>query len=72
MENRTQKFSSILLLFFQRFDHDAALKLERKMSHFNIAFDRYASISTVMHHILVISVLDKPPSTLTADVFYER
>jgi len=29
--------------------------LERKMSHLNIAFDRYASIGTVMHYILVIS-----------------
>jgi len=26
------------------------------MSHLNIAFDRYASISTVMHYILVISI----------------
>jgi len=25
------------------------------MSHLNIAFDRYASIGTVMHYILVIS-----------------
>jgi len=28
------------------------------MAHLNIAFDRYASIGTVMHYILVISVLD--------------
>jgi len=55
MENRTQKFCSILLLFFQRFDHRAALKIERKMPHLNIAFDRYASIGTVMHYILVRS-----------------
>jgi len=48
MENRTQKFYSIPLLF-QRFDHGAALKIERIMSHLNIAFDRYASIDTVMH-----------------------
>jgi len=26
------------------------------MSHLNIAFDRYASIDTVMHYILVISL----------------
>jgi len=58
MENRTQKFCSILLLIFQRFDHGAALKIELKMSHLNIAFDRYASIGTVMHYILVISLLD--------------
>jgi len=41
--------------FFQRFDHGAALKTERKMSYLNIAFDRYASVDTVMHYILVIS-----------------
>jgi len=29
---------------------------ERKMSHLNIAFDRYASTGTIMHYILVISV----------------
>jgi len=29
----------------------------RKMSHLNIAFDRYASIGTVMYYMLVISVL---------------
>jgi len=50
MENRTQKFCSIPFFFFQRFDHGAALKIE------GIAFDRYASIRNVMHHILVISV----------------
>jgi len=54
-ENRTQKFCSIPLLFFQRFDHGAAQKIEHKMSHLNIAFDRYASIGTIMHYILVIS-----------------
>jgi len=43
--------------FFQHFDHDAALKIERKMSHLNIAFDRHASVGTVMHYILVISEL---------------
>jgi len=26
------------------------------MSHLNIAFDRYASIGSVMHYILVISI----------------
>jgi len=56
MENRTQKFCNIPLFFFQRFDHGAALKIERKMSLLIIAFDRYASIGTVMHYILVISV----------------
>jgi len=57
MENRTQKFCSNPLLLFQRLDHShgAALKIERKISHLNIAFDRYASIDTVMHYILVIS-----------------
>jgi len=38
-------------------NYSAALKIERKMSHLNVAFDRYASIGTVMHYILVISVL---------------
>jgi len=42
--------------FFQRFDHGIALKRERKMSYLNIAFDRYASISTIMHFIFVISL----------------
>jgi len=60
MENQIQKFCSIPLLFFQRFDldHGAALKIERKMSHLNITFDRYASIGTVMHYSLVISTRD--------------
>jgi len=46
-----------MLLFppLQPHHYGAALKIERKMSHFNIAFDRYASIGTVMHYILVIS-----------------
>jgi len=59
MENQTQKFCSILLLFssVSTFDHGAALKIERKMSHLNIAFDLYASIGTIMHYILLISVL---------------
>jgi len=51
MENRIPKFCSIPLLFFQRFDHGAALKKERKMSHLNIAFDRYASLGTAMHYV---------------------
>jgi len=55
MKNRTQKFCRISLLFSHRFDHGAAPKIERKMSPLNIAFDRYASIGTVMHYILVIS-----------------
>jgi len=29
--------------FFQRFDYGVALKIYRKISHLNIAFDRYAS-----------------------------
>jgi len=49
MENRTQKFRSIPLLFFQRFDNGAALKLERKMSYLNIAFDRYASTAAFFY-----------------------
>jgi len=35
------------------------------MSHLNIAFDRYASIGTVMHYILLISV---PISNLVAAI----
>jgi len=50
MVNRTQKFCSTPL------DHSAALKIERKMSHLNFAFDRHAFIGTVMHYILVISI----------------
>jgi len=49
-------FCSISLLFFQRFDHGVALKIERKVSHLNIAFNRYAYIGTVMHYIVVISI----------------
>jgi len=44
---------------FQPLDLSAALKIEHKMLHLNIAFDRYASIGTVMHYILVISFLDR-------------
>jgi len=58
MENQTQNFTAFRCFFFSAFqplDRGAALKLERKMSHLNIAFDRYASISTVMHYILVIT-----------------
>jgi len=54
--------------FFYRFDHDAGLKIERKMSHLNIAFKRYASIGTVMHYILVISI---PLSALPKDTTSE-
>jgi len=43
MENRIQKFCNIPLLFFQRFDYGAALKIERKMLRLNIAFHRHAS-----------------------------
>jgi len=46
--------AALRCLFFQRFDNGAALERERNISHLNIAFDRYASISTVMHYILVI------------------
>jgi len=68
MENRTQKFYSISLLFFQRFNHGAALKIKRKMSHLNIALDRHASFGTVMHYILVISI---PLSALSKDITSE-
>jgi len=44
------------IAFIQRFNYGAALKLQRKMSHLNIAFDRYASTGAVMHYILVISI----------------
>jgi len=33
------------------------------MSHLNIAFDRFASIGTIMHYILVISQLKKAKVT---------
>jgi len=52
--------------FYQRFDHGAALKIECKISHLNMAFDRYASIGTVMLYILVISPPDD--STLAKQV----
>jgi len=52
----TQKFGSIPLPFFQHFDHGAALKIERKMSHLCIAFNRYASKRPVMNYILVINI----------------
>jgi len=35
---------------FRPLNHRAALKIERKMSDLTIAFDRYASIGTVMHY----------------------
>jgi len=40
---------------FSLLDRGVALKIERKMSHLNIAFDRYAFIGIVMLYILVIS-----------------
>jgi len=40
------KNSAAFRCFFQRFDHSAALKGERKMSHLNIAFVRYTAIGT--------------------------
>jgi len=51
------------------------VKIERKMSHLNIAFERFASIGTVMHYILVISVQFwvahiVSPRTLVLFVFY--
>jgi len=52
---RPKNSASFRCFLFQRFDHSAALKIERKMSHLNIAFDQDASIGTVMHYILVIS-----------------
>jgi len=60
------KNSAAFAAFFKRFDHSAILKIglmeknERKMTHLNIAFDRYASIGTVMHYILVISEPEPP------------
>jgi len=60
MENRTQKFNNNPLHYFSAFqllDQCAALKIERKMLHLNIAFDRFASVGTVMHYILVKSPL---------------
>jgi len=56
-EELNPKFLQHLLLFFfsvLQLEHGVALKIERKMSHLNIAFDR--SIGTVMHYILVISI----------------
>jgi len=44
---------------FQSIDHDAALKIERKMSHLNIAFDRYASI--VYRHCNALHFGNKRP-----------
>jgi len=43
MENQLKNFAAFRCFFFQHFDHGAALKIERKMTHLNIAFDRYAS-----------------------------
>jgi len=46
-----KKSAAFRCFFFQRFDHGAAQKIERKMSHLKIAFDRYASIGTVILEI---------------------
>jgi len=46
---------SAVFFAFRPLDCGAALKIERKMSHLNIVFDRYASIGTVINYILVIS-----------------
>jgi len=43
MENRT-KILQHSAAYFQGFDYGAALKVERKMSHLNNAFDRYTSL----------------------------
>jgi len=56
MENRAQKFCSISLLFASASTTAPLKKIERKMSHLNIAFDRHAFIGAVMHYILVISL----------------
>jgi len=55
MENQTKKFYSIFSLFFCRFNHSADRRSENKakMSYLMIAFDRYASIGTVLHGLLV-------------------
>jgi len=50
-----QHFTAFFPVFF---DYRSALKIERKVSYLDIAFDQYASIGTVMHlNLLVISVL---------------
>jgi len=54
-EESNPKNSAAFHCFFQRFDHGADLKIKRKMSHLNIAFDQYVSKGTVMHYILVVS-----------------
>jgi len=71
MENRTQKFCKIALLFSHRFDHGAALKIQRKMPHLNITIDRYASIGFVMHYILVISFPYVKTKALSKTVFVD-
>jgi len=41
MKNRTQKFCNIPLIFFQRFDHGAALKTERKQERWVVGPGEY-------------------------------
>jgi len=50
-----QSNPKILQPILQRFSHGAVLKIEPKVSDLNIAFNRFASVGTVMHYILVIS-----------------
>jgi len=49
--------------FFQRFNHCYALKLERKMSHLNIAFNRYASMHCNALHFDNKRWVPPPPLT---------
>jgi len=51
-EESNLKICNISLRYFQHFEHGAALKIERKLSH----SIEYASVGTVMQYILVISV----------------
>jgi len=48
-----QQFAALFPVF-QLLNYGAVLKIKRKMSHLNIAFDRYTSIGAVMHYILVL------------------
>jgi len=61
MENRTQKFCSILLFFFQRFDYGAAQKIESKMPHFK---HRIRSICLYRHCNVLILVISLPESVI--------
>jgi len=56
-EESTPNILQYSAAFFQRFDHGGAPKIEWKVSHLNIAFDRYDSIGTAMHYSLVIRQL---------------